>query len=418
MHMQGPPVMKRDTCRLCGGEIEKMFSFAPTPPGDKYSPIENSAESEVTYPLDVVLCNYCGLLQLAHTINPEILYGDYTYLTSNSLGLVEHFKRYSEDILMDLHISEQSFVIDVGCNDGVFLTPFKEHGMKTLGIEPASKIAEKAREKGIPIVEHYLTSDVAEKIVREHGKAQIITANNVFANVDNPAETIRSIKKMLSPQGVFVFETGYMPDTISNNVFDNFYHEHLSYFSVKPLESFFRTEGMEIIDIKHLPTKGGSIRGFVQFKGGPREVEDSVAEYLNLEKEKKMDNPETFREFYQEINAEGERLRKILQSIKDKGESIVGYGASIGVTTMIYEWKLKDFLDFLVDDNESRFGLVSPGLHFPVRSSKEIYEKGIKNVLILAWRYADPIISKHEKYIQESGRFIVPFSESKIEKTY
>ncbi len=418
MDIQNPSIVKQETCRLCGGKFEKMFGFAPTPPGDKYSSPENSADSKVTYPLDVVLCNDCGLLQLAHTVNPEILYGNYIYLTSNSLGLVEHFERYAEDVLRNLDIPEQSFVIDVGCNDGVLLLQFKKQKMKTLGIEPASRVAEKAREKGISIIEEFLMSDVAEKIVREYGKASLITANNVFANVDDPAETIRSIKKMLSPQGVFVFETGYMPDTISNNVFDNFYHEHLSYFSVRPLESFFRAEGMEMIDVEHLPTKGGSIRGFVQFKGGPRKVKDSVVEYLNLEKEQKMDDPETFEKFYQKISTEGGRLRNILQGIKDKGESIVGYGASIGVTTMIYEWKLRDFLDFLVDDNESRFGLVSPGLHLPVMSSNLLYDKKIKNVLILAWRYSDPIINRHEKYVWEGGRFIVPFSESKIDKTY
>lgn len=416
MQISKTDIEKKDNCRLCSGGLEKMFSLAPTPPGDKYLPKRDSNKEDIRYPLDIVLCNKCGLLQLAHTVNPEILYGNYIYLTSDSLGLVNHFKRYAETTLEEINLPKQSLVIDIGGNDGTLLSHFKNLGMKPLGIEPASKCAEITRQRGIPVVESFLNYEVAKKVSQEYGKASLITANNVFANIDNLAETIRNIKEMLSPHsGVFIFETGYMLDTISNNVFDNFYHEHLSYFSVSPLKSFFESEEMEIIDIKHLPTKGGSIRGRVQFNEGGREISPSVEHHLNLENKMQIHNKETFKSFYRRIKKEGKELRDTMKELKSEGKIIAGYGASVGVTTMLYEWDLGGIIDFLIDDNPMRHNLLSPGLGIPVYPPTALKEKKPDVVCVLAWRYSEPIINKNKDY---EGKFIVPFLNSDITKTY
>jgi SAM-dependent methyltransferase len=413
-------VVKRNDCRLCEGKLEKMFSFTPTPPGDKYLPKEDFSKKAVTYPLDVVLCNRCGLLQLAHTVSPEILYKDYIYLTSNSLGLDTHFKEYAREVIKDIKIPKKSLVIDVGCNDGTLLAHFKNFVMKPLGIEPASKVAEITKERGIPVINDFLNLDVSEKIVQRYGKASVITANNVLANIDEVGKMIKNVKGMLSPEGVFIFETGYMPSTIKNNIFDNFYHEHLSYFSVKPLESFFRTEGMELIDVKHFPTKGGSIRGVVKFINGREKESHSVKRYLDIENQMRIDQRETFEFFYQKIKKEGEKMVDVIKSNKSKGKSIAGYGASVGVTTMLYEWNLGNLIDFLVDDNSLRHNLMSPGLGIPVFSPDILKEKERKPeaVCILAWRYSNPIINKNREYLKMGGKFIVPFLNSDITKTY
>ncbi|MDD5012065.1 MAG: class I SAM-dependent methyltransferase [Candidatus Nanoarchaeia archaeon] len=411
-------IKKRNNCRLCNGGLEKMFSLAPTPPGDKYLPEKDFVKKEAKYPLNIVSCNKCGLLQLEHTVNPKILYRDYIYLTSNSLGLVEHFKKYAETSLEEIDIPEQSLVIDIGCNDGTLLNHFKTLGMKPLGIEPAKKCAEITRGKGIPVIEDFLNRDVVQKVSQEYGKAKIITANNVFANIDNLGETIRNIKDMLSPTGVFIFETGYMPDAIANNIFDNLYHEHLSYFSVGPLKSFFESEDMEIFDIKHLPTKGGSIRGMVQFKGEEKKISDSVKYQLDFEENMKIRDKKTFKGFYERIKKEGEEIKRTIKEIKSKGKIVAGYGASVGVTTMLYEWDMGGLIDFLIDDNQMRHNLLSPGLGLRVYPPTSLKEKKPEAVCIFAWRYSDPIINKNKEYIKEGGRFIVPFSNSDITKTY
>lgn len=412
-------VSRREACRLCNkSDLELAFSLKPTPPGDAYLKPDFADKITESFPLDLFLCNSCGLLQMLDVVDPKILYGDYIYFTSNSLGLIEHFDQYAQDAIQRVKPYPNELVVDIGSNDGTLLRSFKNRGMKTLGIEPASRAAEKSTEFGIHTIQEFFNSKLAEIIKKEMGGASIITANNVFANLDNLEDIIDGVKTLMLPNGVFIFETGYMVDMINNNVFDNIYHEHLSYFSVKPLTSFFDKNGMELIHIKHLPTKGGSIRGTVQPKGGVRKVSDSVRYYLDIEDKNNMDKITTYKSFYSRINKEKDRIHEVISKIRVKGLDIAGYGASVGVTTMIYEWELGNLLSFIVDDNPNRHYLVSPGFKIPILPSEEIYKKQPGGVVILSWRYSEPIINKNKKYLDGGGRFITPFSELSLNKTY
>jgi len=412
-------IFRRNTCRLCNEQnLELVIQFKPTPSGDAYLPKEEADKVKEIYPLDVALCNNCGFLQLFDVVSPKILYNDYFYLTSHSLGLVEHFKKYADYVINKIKPKKNELIVDIGSNDGTLLQYFKKRGMKVLGIEPAQITAKVAKKNNIDTIEDFFTPSMAENIKKEWGKASIITANNVFANIDNLEEVIKGINILLSKKGIFIFETGYMPDLINKNLFDNIYHEHLSYFSVKPLKAFFENNGMELIDINPLPTKGGTIRGFVQFKDGPRKINNSVKKYIDIEKNQEMDKPATFEKFYDRISLEKERLTNLMQDIKSKGKTITGYGASVGVTTILYEWGIGNFLDFLVVDNPKRYGLVSPGLKIPVFPSKTLYEKKPDYTIILSWRYSDPIIKNNKKYLEQGGKWIIPFEEFNIHKTY
>lgn len=408
-------VFRRKSCRLCGGHgLDLVLRLAPTPVADAYVSADRLDEVQETYPLDLVLCNGCSGVQLLDVVDPGVLYGDYLYVTSSSPGLDKHFQQYAADVLHRVNPSKEALVIDVGSNDGTLLRFFQKEGMRVLGIDPAGDIARKATESGTETLQAFFTPDVARRIKNERGRATIITANNVIANIDDLAQLAEAVRELLAPDGVFIFETGYLVDLIRETVFDNIYHEHLCYHSVKPLELFFRRNGMELIHASRVPTKGGSLRGTVQLAGGPRTVSLSVAELIALEVSLGLDRAETFKAFAAKLDSVKTELLKFLREVKTQGRTIAGYGASHSVTTIIYHFGLGDILSFLVDDNPRKRNLYSPGHHIPVLSPQALYERKPDYVLTLAWRFSEAVMKKHEAYLDQGGHFIVPLPEIRV----
>ena len=395
---------RRGMCRLCSSkELELAFQLAPTPIGDAYLPVKQKLES---YPVELFLCRSCGLAQLLDVVEPEEVYRPYIYRTADSLGLVEHFRKYADEVMKAVNPKKGGLVVDIGGNDGSFLKFFRNHGMKVLGVDPATKIAREATESGIKTLPAFFTPELASEIRKENGNASIITANNTMANIDDLQGMMDGVKKLLAPDGVFVFETGYVLDLLQKKIIDNIYHEHISYFSVKPLENFFRNNSLELIDAKRVATKGGSLRCTVQLKGGPRKRSPAADELIKLEAESRIHNHETFRAFASELENIKNELTKLLNGLKAKGKLIAGYGASVGVTTILHNFGLnKNLISFLVDDNPNRQNLYSPGLNIPVLNPKALYEKKPDYVVILAWQYAKPILDKNKAYLKH-GRFI------------
>ncbi len=408
-------VFRRQTCRLCSRqELELVVQLTPTPPGDAYMPAERVGTVQETYPLDLFLCHGCGHVQLLDVVNPEVLYGEYVYVTSLSLGLSEHFRRYTDDVLQRVNPPRGGLVVDLGSNDGTLLKFFKSRSMRVLGVDPARQIAEKATQSGVETLPTFFTTDLARKIKSQYGPASIVTANNVFANIDNLTEVIDGVRYLLAPGGVFVFETSYLVDVIQKRLIETIIHEHLCYFSVKPLETFFRRTGMELIDCERVPTKGGSLRGFVQLAGDSRKVSPMVAETISLEKSLGLDRPEAYRDFTKGLGQVRSNLLNLVSDLKARGNSIAGYGASVGVTTLTYYFGIGELLSFMVDDNHRKQGSFSPGFHIPVLSPQAIYERKTNYVIILAWAYSEPIMNKHQVYLKQGGRFIVPLPEVKL----
>lgn len=407
--------IKRNNCRLCGKEeLEDVLRLVAMPCGDAYVSEDQLNRRQELYPLELVLCQSCGLAQLSGTVAPEVLYGNYIYNTSKSLGLVEHFQEYADEVLDYLNTPRSSFVIDIGSNDGTMLKCFQKRDMVVLGVDPARQVAQKAQDAGIRTLSEYFNLELARRIRDEFGPAKVITANNVFANIDDLIDMIGGIRELLDSDGIFVFETGYVVDLIQNKILDNIYHEHLSYYAVKPLESFFRNHGMQLIDIKRVPTKGGSLRGYVQLRGANRAVSKSVYEFISNEESLGFDQSEVFRNFAVKISDIKKDLLYLLEKFNSKGKSVCCYGASVGVTTLIYYFELGKFLSFIVDDDAKRHGLFSPGYHIPVLSSQFIYRRSPDYVLILSWRYAETIMKKHDDFLKQGGHFIIPLPEIKV----
>jgi len=327
------------------------------------------------------------------------------------LGLVDHFRQYAKSLQDTIEPPAGSLVVEIGSNEGALLKPFKAWGYRVLGIDPALEIARQATESGIETLPTYFAADLAQDIKKKYGMASLIVANNVFANIDDLSDVVAGIKTLLAADGVFVLETSYWLDVVQKVLLDTIFHEHLTYFSVKPLRSFFERNGMQLIDVVHVPTKGGSIRCTVQLSEGKRAVSSSVPQQIGREEHAGLFTHERYKVYADQINNAKEKLLADLRKLKSQGKTIAGYGAAVGLTTVIYHFGLGEMLDFLVDDNKDKHNTYSPGLHLPTLPSNALNERKPDAVVILAWRYADAIIDKNQQYLAQGGRFIPLFRE-------
>lgn len=394
-------------CLLCKKDnLKVILGLSSTPVADEYIPKERLGKKQDEYPLNLALCLDCGNVQLLDMINPDILYGKYKYITSKSPGLIAHFEKYAQQVIDYVNPPKESLVVDIGSNDGTLLSFFKKQDMRVLGIDPAKDLAQKTTTEGIETLPAYFTEELAGKIRKEKGPAAIITANNVIANVSNLSNIIDGIKILLDNKGVFVFETGYLLDMVRELVFDNIYHEHLCYYSVNSLKSFFTANSTQLIDVKGVSTKGGSIRGFVQLSNGMRKVSPSVSEFLGIENKLGIGSPEIFSDFSNTMEKIKVEIVSSLKNLKNQKKTIAGYCASHSVTTLLYYLDIAKYIDFIVDDNPIYQGLFSPGHHIPVLHPSELYSKKPDFVVILAWRFSKPIIEKHREYLDRGGHFI------------
>jgi hypothetical protein len=410
-----PVIHRRSTCRACGGkDLELVFALKPTPIGDEYVSQDRVAELQPSYPIDLYMCRQCGLAQIIDVIDPKVLYGSYIYVTQSSPGLNAHFSNYAEHVVRRCSVEPGSFVMDLGSNDGTLLRSFKALGMRVLGVEPAAHIAEQATASGVETLARFFNHDVARQIVLSHGRARVVTANNVFANIDDLGPWVDGINELLADDGVFIFESYYLADVIDNMVFDFIYHEHLSSFSVRPIQTLFQKIGLELAVVERVTTKGGSLRYFLQRPGGPLTKDGSVAELLVSEERKGLYRRETYDAFAARINDLKQQTRQILEKARSDGKSIAGFGASITCTTLIYHFEIGEYLEFLVDDNPAKQGRYSPGLHLPVLHSTALYERKPDYVVVLAWRFAETFVKKHQAFLEQGGCFVVPVPELKI----
>lgn len=399
----------RESCRLCNSDFPtKVVKLPGTPIGDNY--IERSAlnEKQSVFPMDLYFCEECGHIQLLDIVSPELIYRNYIYETSVSQGLVDHFNSYAKKIVSKFELSEGSLAIDIGCNDGTFLKALKNEGLKVLGIEPATRIAKNLNSEGIKTLCEFFDLKIAQSIFSIYGRASIISANNVMANIDDLNEMMKGVSELLKEDGIFIFESGYGIDLIKNSVLDNIYHEHISYFRVKPMVKFLEKYNLELIDVNHSESKGGSIRCIIQKKGGARNVENSVSEIIEKEVSEGFDNIKTYLNFGREMEENRIELQSLLKKYSDEGKKIAGYGASVGVTTLLYYYGLDNLVDCLYDDNPIRDGLFSPGLKIPVKKSEKIYIDKPDVIVCFPWRYIDPIKNRHSEFLKSGGIFLLP----------
>jgi SAM-dependent methyltransferase len=406
----------RETCRLCGSRnIVRSVPLAEVPivsPNvGKEKGEKGEALTRITAPLDNYLCVDCGLSQLVHEVDPSLIYRDYLYRTSISFGLPEHFRGLAEAVIARAGLKKGDLVAEFGSNDGTLLNFFREQGYAVQGVDPAVQIAGEATARGVPTIADFFTRKLAERIASDRGKARAIIANNAMANIPDLAEIMAGVKALLAPDGVFVFETQYGLDVFDKTLLDVIYHEHISLFSVRPVARAAAQHGLQVIHADRIPTKGGSIRFWLQLAGGPRPVESSIPDLIALEEKAGLYDLATHARFGERVAAIKRELHRLIDAERAAGRKIGAYGTSVGSAALIHQFELENRLDVLFDDTPFKTRLEGPGYSLPVLNGDGVYEINPALIVVLAWRYADRIMEKHPRYSATGGRFLIPLPE-------
>lgn len=410
-------VYRRSRCRMCdGARLVTAMSLTPTPPGNTLLHADELGRAETCYPLDLCFCEGCHHVQLGHVVDPRILYqNDYLYVSGTSPVFVRHLEEYASDMVRRFALPPGALVADIGSNDGTCLRAFQRHGMQVLGVDPATEIARRASESGVPTVSAFFSHELARELRAGHGPAAFITSHNALAHIDALDDVMRGVAHWLAPDGVFVLEVGYFVDVFSNLFFDTIYHEHLDYHTVAPFRRLFERTGLELLGVQRISPQGGSLRVLAQKAGGRHQPDGTAEVLIALENELGLDRAATLTAFGERIAELGGRLRALVGSLKAQGKSIAAFGAPTKAVTLLSHFGIgAETLDFVVEDNPLKHGLFMPLSHIPVLPTAALYERRPDYALILAWNFAEPIMAAHRAFAEQGGRFITPMPEPRI----
>lgn len=402
--------MECTVCKASG--LAPVLSLGHQPPSDAFLKREDLEKPEVTYPLDLYFCSACTLLQLGYAVPPEILFREYAYNTGTNNSLRANFKALALKIISTYKLSQKDFVIDIGSNDGTLLENYIPHGIKVLGIDPSSSTS-LAIERGIPTLVEFFNDSVAKSVLAQYGRANVITATNVFAHVAALDSFMQGISLLLDEKGVFISENGYVVDMVEGMQYDSIYHEHLRYYSLTSLHALFKKYEMEIVDVEHIESHGGSIRVYAARKGAFG-VQSRVVEMLSAEKTKGFLDIRIYREFAQRVVSTKFALLDIIFSLKKQGKRIAGIGAPAKGNTLLNYCKLdRDSIEYLAEKSTLKIGLFSPLMHIPVVPDSHLIEDQPDTAILLSWNLAEELMPKLRQ-LGFRGKFIIPNPVPKI----
>lgn len=399
-----------ETCRVCGSSnLMEVLNLGDQPPANAY--LNNPEDKEKNFPLILKFCKDCGLLQLTDVVEPSELFKNYNYFTGySSTTMKEHFQKFASELEKDLKLTMKDIVVDIGGNDGTlldcFIIPSK------INVEPSWEQALVTRNKGIKTYPTFFSSHLARQIVDEVGKAKVITATNVFAHLDNLYDFMAGVKFLLQPDGVFIIEVHHALNLIQNVEWTNIYHEHLTYWSLAPLNILASKFGLNILRVEEIPSQGGSIRvtfGNVALMG----KWSGYNEVIQKEYKAKLYQPRTYKAFKKKVETNVWELRGLLARLKEDGMIIFGYGCPAKTATLTNYANIgTETLTFITDTTPAKQGKFTPGKHIPIIADKE--QLCVDYGLIFPWNYTDEILAKEKEFLEKGGKFIVPCPKVKV----
>lgn len=376
-------------------------------------------DSELKFPLRLYFCHDCFAVQVIDKVPADIMFRNYFYFSSSIDTLREHFSSYAAEVTARFITPEKATVLEFGCNDGVLLRPMAAQGIRTvIGVDPAANVVATIDDPRVTIVNDFFTEEVADRIVAEHGKIDMIMANNVYAHIPDIQGATRAIARALHDDGVFVFEVHYLGKVITEMQYDMIYHEHLYYYSLLSAMKHFERYGMMVFDIKPVPIHGGSMRFYVCKKGGRHSpnVSQSVKLLEADERAKGFDRYDTFRRFSDKVAVLRIELVELLNRLRNEGHKIAGYGASGRANTIIQYCGINhDHLDYIIDDAPAKAGFYTPGSHFHIHSGAILDQPDPPDyLLVFAWSFFEEICKRNAGYLAKGGRMIMPLPKVTI----
>ncbi len=401
-------------CRSCGEvRLKGVLTLGQLPLANRLLTQDELSADEPSYPLDLVLCPNCSLVQITETVPPDVLFRNYAYFSSFSDGMLKHARELAAQVVISQKLRPTSLVIEVASNDGYLLKNYQAAGIPVLGIEPAVNVARVAQEKnGIPTLCKFFGRDLAAQLAACGQQADVVHVHNVLAHVADLNGFVAGLGIVLKDSGVGIIEVPYVKDLIDNVEFDTIYHEHLCYFSLTSLAKLFARHGLTVLDVERIPMHGGSLRLFIAKSGSPSKRTQTM---LADEAAWGVDRAAFYLGFGQCVERLRHDLLALLRRLKSEGQRIAVYGASAKGSTLLNYFKIgPETIDFVVDRNTHKQGHYTPGTHLKIHSPDKLVEDRPDYVLLLSWNFADEILAQQSAYRQRGGRFIIPIPSVKV----
>jgi len=371
-------------------------------------------KDEYFFELKPAFCERCFSFQIEEQPDPKMMFHDhYAFFSRTSAFMQQHFKAYAGWVY-DNHLSgDDLFVVEIGSNDGIMLENFANRGVRHLGVEPSSNVAEEARKHGVETIVRFFGADAAKDIVDEYGHADALLAANVMCHIPDLNGIAKGADILLKKDGVLIFEDPYLGAMIEKVSYDQIYDEHVFIFSALSVANIFAPHGFELIDLLPQETHGGSMR-YVLARKGERAISAMVSEIVASEKAQGLHLPETYEQFRRDCEASKERLLRLLNAEKEAGRRVVGYGATSKSTTILNYCGIgSNLIEFISDTTPIKQGKLTPGMHIPVKSYEVFKGDYPDTALLLAWNHMKEIMAKEEDFSSQGGKWISPIPEKR-----
>lgn len=402
--------MRVTQCRVCDScDLDLFLDLGTTALANRFLRAEQLAEPEPCFPLRLVLCRQCGLVQIDEEVPPEVLFKNYIYFSGTSELVKVHAAELARHFSSTYGLKAGDLVLEAASNDGTVLRAFQLHACRTVGIEPAENIAAVASADGVETICDFFGPAAAERFHASHGQARLFLARHVLAHVADLRGFVAGMAAVLHPEGVAAVEVPHLLPFHDNLEYDTVYHEHLCYFSVRVLRYLLERFGLELIDVREAAIHGGSIVVTAQRHGGPWPVQASVARIIAREDEKKLATPSTWQRFARNVERNREELLTELARLHRRGSRLAGYGAPAkGMTLLSFCGIGPETIPYLVDRSPHKQGLFTPGGHIPIHESERLLSEQPDAVLLLAWNFAAEIARQQAEYLRRGGKFLLP----------
>ena len=404
-------------CRICGSPLTRTFvDLGAAPPCEAILSAQDAEKGETAYPLHVLICERCLLVQLPEVIPAEEIFTDeYAYFSSFSTSWIEHARSYAGAMTERLGLTDDSFVVEVASNDGYLLQHFRSAGIPCLGVEPTANTAAAAIERGIPTEVVFLGEQTGSDIARRHGRADLVAANNVYAHVPDLADFTKGLAELLAPTGTLTMEFPHLARLIEHRQYDTIYHEHFQYYTLLTAQRAVALGGLSIVDVEELSTHGGSLRIYCRHTQAAGEPSAAVRDLLDREEAAGLHALEGHADFEEAVRGVKRDLLRFLLDAQERGESVVGYGAPGKGNTLLNHCGIRpDLLAFTVDRNHHKHGKFLPGSRIPVLAPEAIAAARPDYVLVLPWNLRAEISAQLHYVARWGGRLVFAIPSLKI----